>query len=72
MARTLEQALARVSRLPKKEQEEVGKWLLAELDAEQRWNELFERSRDRLAELGREALHEHRIGRSKPLDPEKL
>ena len=72
MTRTLQKALARVSKLPKKEQEAVGKWLLGELDAEQRWDELFERSRDRLAELSREALREHRSGRSKPLDPESL
>ncbi len=72
MTRTLQKALARLSKLPKKEQEAVGKWLLAELDAEQRWDELFERSRDPLAELRREALREHRGGRSKPLDPENL
>jgi hypothetical protein len=72
MTHTLQKALARVSKMPKKEQEAVGKWLLAELDAERRWDELFERSRDRLAELGREALREHRGGRSKPLNPEDL
>jgi hypothetical protein len=72
MTRTLQKALTRVSKLPKKEQEAVGKWLLAELDADQHWDQSFQRSQTRLAELGREALRDHRAGRSKPLDPENL
>jgi len=46
--------------------------MLAELAAEKRWEHSFARSQDMLAKLGRQALNEHRKGRSKPLDPEAL
>ncbi len=72
MTKTLEKAFAKATKLPEEEQEALGKWLLEELASEKRWNQSFARSRDQLAEFGREALAEHRKGRTKPLDPKAL
>jgi len=46
--------------------------LLEELASEQRWEELFAGSHHLLAELGDQALAEHRAGRTVKLDPKKL
>jgi hypothetical protein len=72
MTKLLEKAFAAAVKLPKKEQDKLAKWLLAELESERRWDEAFVRSADQLAHLADEALKEHRKGRTKPLDPERL
>ncbi|PYS35428.1 MAG: hypothetical protein DMG14_27025 [Acidobacteria bacterium] len=72
MTKLLGKAFAKAVKLPKKEQNKLAKWLLAELESESRWDEAFARSADQLAQLADEALREHRKGRTKPLDPEQL
>ncbi len=72
MTKTLRKAFAQASKLSEAKQEALGEWLLAELASEEHWDEIFARSHDRLAALGREAVAEHRKGRSKPLDPRTL
>lgn len=72
MTELLKKAFTEASRLPENDQDLIGKWMLAELAAEKRWEDSFAHSQDVLAKLGRQALHEHRKGRSKPLDPEGL
>lgn len=72
MTTLLEKAFAEAVKLPKKEQDKLAKWLLAELELEGRWDESFARSTGRLGQLAKEALSEHRKGRTKPLDPERL
>ncbi|MGI8785837.1 MAG: hypothetical protein ACR2L2_19555, partial [Acidobacteriota bacterium] len=63
---------AEAVKLPKKEQDKIAKWLLAEMVSERRWDEAFGRSSDQLAQLAEAALKEHRKGRTKPLDPDQL
>ena len=72
MTKLLEKAFAAAVKLPKKEQDRVAKWLLAELESERRWDEAFASTADQLAQLADEALNEHRKGRTKPLDPKRL
>ena len=72
MTKLLEKAFAVAVKLPKKEQDRLAKWLLAELESERRWGEAFAGSTDQLARLAHEALKEHRKGRTKPLNPEQL
>ena len=72
MTKLLEKALAEVSKLPKKEQDALATWILEELASEQRWEEAFAESSDVLDRLADEALAEHREGRTKRLDPDKL
>jgi hypothetical protein len=72
MGKLLQQAVAEASRLPEAEQEAVGAWLLAELESERRWDDLFARSGGLLSELAAEAIREDEAGLTKPLDPERL
>jgi len=72
MGKVLQRAVAEVSRLPEQEQEAVGAWILAELESERRWDELFARSPDLLAELAAEAVREDEAGLTQPLDPDNL
>ena len=54
------------------EQEAVGAWILAELESERRWDDLFAQSPDLLAEMAAEAVREDEAGLTQALDPEKL
>lgn len=54
------------------EQNVIARWLMLELASEKRWDELFARSEDVLSDWADEALKEHKQGRSKLLDPDKL
>ena len=74
MTQLLEKAFDRASQLPDEEQDEFARLLLAELDSEQRWSELFARpeSEDLLERLAVEALAAHRAGKTTPLDPSDL
>lgn len=72
MTRLLEKAFSEVAKLPEPEQDALAAAILEELDAERRWDELFLRSGDVLSELAEEALAEHRAGRTRELDPDKL
>jgi len=72
MTPTLAVAFAEVAKLPLDEQEALAAWLLAELAAERRWNDLFQRSPDTLSTLADEAVAEWQAGRTQPLDPDHL
>jgi hypothetical protein len=56
MGKVPQQAVTEVSKLPEQEQESVGEWILAELESERRWDRLFSRSADLLAEMADEAV----------------
>ena len=72
MGELLQKALAELTRLPEAEQDAVGAWILAELESERRWDDLFARSPDVLAEMAAEAVREDEAGLTEPLEPEKL
>ena len=72
MTQLLERAFQQAALLSAAQQDEIAAWLLAELAAEARWDQLFADSQDLLAQLADEALAEHRAGRTKVLDPEQL
>ncbi len=74
MTELLQQAFERAAKLPQRQQDTFARFLLAELDSEQRWAELLNRpeSEDLLEQLADEALAAHRAGRTQPLDPEEL
>ena len=71
MTELLEEALAKVARLPDHEQDAFARWLMNELESEQRWSRAFETSQGRLAELAREALEDDLADRTEPLDPDR-
>ncbi len=72
----LQKAFERASTLPTDEQERFARFLLAELESEQQWTELFSRpeSEELLDRLADEALSDHRTGRTQLLflGPEDL
>ncbi|MCY3778241.1 MAG: hypothetical protein OXH11_19865 [Candidatus Aminicenantes bacterium] len=69
MNQLLQKAFERAAELPQVEQDRIARFLLAELESERQWSELFARpeSEDLLERLADEALSEHRAGRSRPL-----
>ena len=72
MTKLLAKAFEEASKLPETEQDVLARVVLDELASERRWEDLFSASPDMLAKLADEALAEHRAGRTKELDPEKL
>lgn len=69
MNQLLQKAFERAAELPQAEQNRFARFLLAELESERQWADLFARpeSEDLLERLADEALSEHRAGRTRPL-----
>ena len=69
MNQLLQRAFERAAGLPQEEQDRFARFLLAELESEGRWAELFARpeSEDLLERLVDEALADHRAGQTQPL-----
>jgi len=63
MGSLLEKAISEASKLPEGEQEAIGAWLLAEIESERRWDELFRKPATALESMADEALKERRRGR---------
>ena len=74
MNQLLQKAFDRAAELPQAEQDKFARFLLAELESERQWAELFARpeSENLLEHLADEALAEHRAGRTRPLALEDL
>ena len=66
MTESLQNAFDTASRLPDSEQDAIAAWLIAELESERKWDELFNKSQDKLETLANEALAEHARGETKP------
>ena len=72
MTDLLAKAVAAVDKLPTVEQDTVAALILAELQAEERWKELFAKDPSKLQRLAEQAREDIRQGRAEPLDPSKL
>jgi len=73
MGKLLERAIEEAHKLSEDEQEAIGAWLLAEIESERRWDELFSRPpSEALERMAAEALEDYRAGRTSPLDPDLL
>lgn len=74
MTTLLQQAFTQASHLQEDEQERFARWMLAELESEERWNDLFmsPKSQDVLAFLAEKALDEYDAGKTELLDPDSL
>ena len=59
MTESLQNAFSLASQLPAPDQDAFAAWLVAELESDKRWNGMFAKSQNVLAELSREALEEH-------------
>jgi hypothetical protein len=72
MTTLLQQAFDAAAKLPAEEQDLLAKRLLAELAAEDDFDQAIATSGKKLANLAAAALAEHRAGQTQPLDPERL
>ena len=64
-----------IEQLPESDQERVAEHLreyLAELEDEQKWDEAFAKSQDKLIYAAREARKQIKEGKSEPMDLDKL
>ena len=68
MTAALQKAFAEAAKLPDIEQDQLASRLLAELAAEEAFDEAITATGDKLAGLAAAALAEHHAGRSKPFD----
>jgi hypothetical protein len=66
MTTLLKDMLAKLAKLPAERQNELAAILLAEMEADERWNELFAKSQDELEALADEALAENHAGKTMP------
>lgn len=65
MGKLLDRAIQEAHKLSDDEQEAIGAWLLAEIESERRWDELFSRPpSEALNRLAEEALEDFRAGRT--------
>ena len=72
MTKLLERAMNEIGKLPDHEQDALAAWILEELRLEREWSSLLAKSSEALERLADEALAEHRAGRTRALDPERL
>ena len=69
MTELLEKAFEAASKLPANEQDALAASILAEVEAERRWDALFEGSGPTLERLAAEAMEEHRAKKTLPFTP---
>ena len=74
MTRLLQEAFEQIAKLPQEKQNRYAQFLLATLESDQRWAELFARpeSEDLLEHLADETVAAHRAGRTRPVNIEEL
>jgi hypothetical protein len=68
MTKALKKAFEAAARLSESAQDELASAILAEIEAEERFDTAIEGSPSKLERLADEALAEHRAGRSESLD----
>ncbi len=67
MTEVLQKAFEEASKLPVEEQKLFASFLLAELESDRKWDDLFARSQDQLGRLADEAVREDSAGISEDL-----
>ncbi len=72
MTQLLKKAFERASRLSEKEQNELARWLIFEIESERKWEKAYSKSQDTLDKLADEALNEYSAGKTKPMDSNLL
>ncbi len=72
MTKLLEKAFKKASLLPGVEQNTLARWMLEELEAEKKWDKTLAESEDILDKLADEAIKNHKEGRTRTLDIDKL
>ena len=68
MTKLLKEVLNKLSKLSPERQDELAALLLAEIEADARWDKSFGESQNALEKLADEALAEHDRGETRPFD----
>lgn len=68
----LKEAFEKVSKLPEAQQDEIAKELLAEIEAEERWDETLKKTEDKLGQLADKALKDFKAGKFKKMGFDEL
>jgi hypothetical protein len=68
----LDQAYEVAKKLPEEEQQAIGALLLEEIEDNRRWDALLAQPSEVIERMADQALEDHRLGRTLPLDPENL
>jgi hypothetical protein len=66
MTQLLKRAFDKASKLPEANQDALAAEILAELEAESRWDEALASSGETIDEMGRQALKEYQQGKTTP------
>jgi hypothetical protein len=72
MTKLLERAFEEASKLPEVEQNALAKWMIEELESEDRWEKVFAGSEDLLDKLADEALAAYDKGKAGALNVKAL
>lgn len=72
MTKLLEKAFKAASKLPVVDQNALAKWVIEELEAEKKWEQIFAESEDVLDRLADEALAAHKKGKTRALAIDRL
>ena len=72
VSQALDTAIEKMSALPPEVQDRIARWVLGELQDEERWTQAFSNSQDALGRLADEARTDIRAGRAAQLDLDKL
>jgi hypothetical protein len=72
MTTLLQRAFDEASKRTREEQDVIATRLLAELAAENAFDQAISGSSNKLSQLARQAIAEHRAGQTEELDPERL
>jgi hypothetical protein len=68
MTESLQRAFDAASQLPAPDQDAIASWIMAELESESKWSNLFANSQDALSSLADTALAEHARSETRDLD----
>ena len=72
MTELVQKAFNEIAKLTEDQQEAFAEWILAELEDEAHWDRQFAESRDKLEQLGEQALAQYRAGLAEELNPDEL
>jgi hypothetical protein len=72
MTKLMEQAIERVQALPANQQDQLARFLLSELQEDERWAASTAAHADKLERLVGDVLAEDARGDCEPLDPDRL
>jgi len=72
MTDALKQAIERLQQMPEERQELIARFVLHEIEEDERWIQTTEARTEKLQGLVGEVLEANRRGECEPLDPDKL